>query len=426
MATAILAEDERPKPVTTVINHTVLKLKLDLDEEQVQTLERIGELCRVGRNAGLENWLLRQRGLPESDRQRNRLNRRTYEPKPGKPPREDAGKTESTKIYHAVLEAVPQLGTTQASMLAMAIGSSLSARVDWRREGAVTQVDGKIKRRRRKDDILTYLDRPPFFSKLEIPLHNRHTRVHFTDHLTITVHRPTRDIMDLILPISIRKMPPGKQAILRRIADGRMKLQDSKLVQKEDGWFWHVPASFEYELRSDLQAHLWPVIGTDRSGRRTDRPFRFDWPAADNTEAGSWFIGDGSYLLAQTKRLIELRKAIGWRYRQRMGAGHGRKKIDAAVRRRRQQEKNMRNEVRRRAIADIVRQCVRSNVGVLIYHEPSLPVREHCWFKAVGLDWDWTRFGADLANAAAGQRIQVVVEMLRMRDLPRDGEAEAG
>lgn len=387
---------------------SITVLKLRVTDATDAALSEIAKLCRVGRNAGLEDWLLRQRGKPESTAQSTR---KCKSAKGG-----DAPKSESTKIYHAIRSAVPTLGTTQASMLASAIASNLGAKLDWR---AGSGENGK--RPRRRDAILSYDHRPPFFCGGEIPLHNAHTRLTWTDGaLTITIHRPSSDVQDLVVAISLRDLPPGKQKLLHELADKTRKLADSKLVDKDGKWYWHLPLVFESVVRSDVEATLYPTIGAEKNGRQTDRPFRLELPGR------TWSVGDGRYLLVQTERLITLRKMIGKRYRDRMGAGHGQKKIDVAVSKRRKAEWDVRTEVRRRAIADVVRQCMRAKCGVLIYREPSLPLRDRCWFKAVGVDWDWTRFGSDLANTAARQGIEVRVHQWKWKDaIPTKETADA-
>jgi len=378
---------------------TVLRLKL----ESCDGLEQLGEMCRVGRCAAVENWLLRQRGLPETAEQSTRLCRR-------KTDREDQPKSESTKLYHAIRAVVPTLGTTQASMIARAVWSNLGAKVDWRR-----QLDaGKVLRRR--DDILSYFARPPFFSGDEIPLHNAHTSLSYGDTVKLLVNRPSSDIAELRLNISLRGLPTGKKRLLLELSTGRRKLRDSTLVRRSKGWYWHVPVRFEVAILSEECASLVPVISSDVDVR----PFKLILPDIDRP----WCIGDGRYLLAQVTRLIGIRKAIGWRYRHRVGSGHGRRKIDVAVRKRRQQQRNIVDEVRRRAIADVVRQCVRHHCGVLHYREPSLPLRKKCWFEAVGIDWDWTRFGADLKNSAARKGVEVRKKQLQWKEAMGGQEAE--
>lgn len=383
-------------------------LKLNLEDGVDATLRPIGLACRMARNAGTEDWLLRQRGLPESDRQAKSLIAR-------KDKAVDAPKSESTKIYHAMRAAVPALGSLYVAVLSQSVSSYLGARVDWRRSD---KEDGKP--RRRREAILEYEDRPPFFTTLEIPLPNTRARVVFGDRLTIVVAQPMEGVPTLRLEVSLRDLPPGKQRLMREVATGQRDLPDSKLVEKDGKWFWHVPLTFETEVRSENVAELWPTLNSAKDGKQSDRPFRLELPGRTRP----WFVGDGRYLVAQTARLIAIRKQVGWRYQQRMGAGHGRQKIDAAVRRRRTQERNMRTEVLRRAIADVVRQCVRENCGRLIYHEPSLPLREKCWFAAMGLEWNWTKFAADLKNAAARQGIEVEKKQWKIKEALPNGKTK--
>jgi hypothetical protein len=169
-------------------------------------------------------------------------------------------------VVDAICEAVPELGTTQASMIAEAINSHLGAKVDWRR-------NSDDKKKRRRDAILSYEDRPPFFTSLEIPLHNTHTKVTFGDRLTIAVNRPMADMKRLVLDVSLRGMPRGKQRLLREIADGKRKLASSRLVERDGEWYWHVPFTFESSVRSDRIAELWPVTDAKKDGKQHDRPF---------------------------------------------------------------------------------------------------------------------------------------------------------
>ena len=376
---------------------TVLKLKLT---DAPPILQAVAHQCRLAWNGATEDWLLRARGVKKESKSQSRPS-----PKTGKNG-EQKPLVESSKLYQAARAVAPELGSTPASMLASQLHSHLGAKVDWRR--GKTE-DGK--RPRRRDEILAYNERPPFRTTDEIPLHNRTVKVSCADTLSISVSGLGCGVEGpLTLDLSLREISPGHQLILRDLAAKTRKLADSKLVENDGDWFWHVPVMFETEPRSEIEAMLVPKIGDDGE-RQSDRPFELHLPNGRN-----WYVGDGRYLLAQVQRLVGLRKQIGWRYRQRMGAGHGRKKVDEAVRRRRAQQQNVVAEVRRRAIADIVRQCVRQNVGTLFYREPSLPLRKKCWFDVSGVEWDWTRFGGDLKNAAARQGIVVVVKQLGWKE----------
>jgi len=381
---------------------TVLKLKLDISDDVRQQLESVASHCRHARNAAVEDWLLRMRGKPETAKQSTRLCKHAKHE--GKP------KSESTKLYHAITAAVPELGTTNASMLASAISSHLSAKVDWRRGKSP---DGTTPKR--KDAILAYEDRVPFFTGDCIPVRSKDSTLAVSDgQWSLTVRRPLRDLDYLAGDIASRGLSPGIKKILAAVATGERKFADSQILLTSKGWMWHLPVQFEADqLDATTEAHLWPVIGAEKNGRQADRPFAIHLP----NQQRPWYAGDGRYLLAQTQRLIGLKKQIGWRYRQRMGAGHGRQKIDAAVRRRSKQLDNIRAEVRRRAIADIVSQCVRAKCGKLVYHEPTNPAKDRLWFAAMQLDWDWTRFGVDLKNAAARKGVEVVIQKLKIKEV---------
>jgi len=383
-------------------SRTVLKLKVKVDDEQSALLLRVAQDCRRGRNVGLEDWLLRQRGMPESDKQS----------RPGKPDKNGNPRSlsESTKIYHALRSETPSLNSQIHSTLAAQVNSNLSAKLDWRDRIASEEA----KSFKRKDAILSYEARPPFFTQLEVPVPNKITSFRFDQVPVLRFWWGAKGESPVSLELSTRRLSTGYKTILHLLAAGDKKLADSRLVYRDDEWFWHLPVEFETEVRSDVEATLKPTldIKVDDRGKQKDRPFRLDLPGRDRP----WYIGDGRYLYSQARRLVKLSKEIGWRYRQRLGTGHGRKKVDKARRRRLKRLRDIVAEVRRRAIADVVRQCVRHEVGKLNYYEPTLPLRRQCWFDQNGIDWDWTRFFTDLKNAAARQGIKVVRVKYKMKD----------
>lgn len=384
---------------------TVLKLKLR--PHSSDALNYLGETCRRGRNAASVDWLMRQHGKAETDRQKLRHKKMSEKERAAVVARggdpDNMPKSETSKMYAAILDAVPELSGTMASALANAVNALLSANVDWRR-GL-----GEGKRPKRRDAIMSMEDRPPWFTSLEIPAMSRSMTIKVGSELKLVLSPTLRDT-SIEVEILQGSLPPRIKKVICELASGERKLADSKLVRKDDDWYLHIPVTYETEVSSDIEATLSPTIGSDRSRKQLDRPFLLALPSRQRG------IGDGDFLLRQTLRLVGLRKDIGWRYRQRCGAGHGRKKVDAAVRRRREQERNIRTEVRRRMIADVVRSCVRDGVGKLTYKEPSLPLRKKCWFSAVGLEWDWTRFANDLKNACARQGIEVTVKQWKWKD----------
>lgn len=355
---------------------TVLKFKVVSDTEW---LVELAKLCRRGRNAGAINWLLRKHGLPES------VNQSTRKIKQSRKGKELSGeKSESTKIYHAVRDGAPGLPGDICSTISSEIAKHLAAKVDWRRRGK----DGKL--RRRADEIMDYEARSPFFTQLQVPVRSNTSSLRLTDKFVLVAFG--RDV-----ELSLRKVTAGMKSLVQRVIAGDLKYCDGKILERHGEWFFHLVIVEERDsLASDRSATLAPISG-DESLQR-DNFFRLSFP-----DGGSWHIGDGRYYLHAHRRLIGLRKQIGWLYRSRNGAGHGRKKYDAAVSRRNQQLANIRNEVMRRAIADTVRQCQRRNCGAITYRDPTGPAKDACWFARRGVDWNWTRFVADLKTRALDQ-----------------------
>jgi hypothetical protein len=120
--------------------------------------------------------------------------------------------------------------------------------------------------------------------------------------------------------------------------------------------------------------------------------------------------------VAQYARLVGLMKMVGYRYRIGSAKGHGRNKVDAAVHKRRQQLRCIVDEVRTKLVRDIIRQCERHQIGSLIYHEPTLPLRSRCWCEKKGVEWDWTHFKSDLRNACSKAGIVLDVKKFSAKE----------
>jgi hypothetical protein len=378
-----------------------IMLKLKLVDPPCELLEHVADLCRRGTNAAVEDWLLRERGKPPSEKQQ-------------RPGRKGKGLHPSTKLYHAVTAAVPTLSADIATCLANKLWSNLNAKLDWRRR------DGKP--RKRMDAILDYEDRPPWNTSDMIPAPNKNVTIQFGDELRLTLRNVMRGEAPLCMDISLKGMPTGKKRIIRECMDGERKLSDSQIVKKQlrngsTAWFFYFCTAQESEpLDDSVSVTLTPLVNGAAS--KTDRPFRVIFPSG-----GYWNVGDGRYLWAQTKRLDGLAKHVGYRYRNGNGPGHGRKKVDKAVRRRRGQLRNIRDEFRRRCITDIIRQCERQKAGTIVYREPTLPVRTKTWFAAAELEFDWTRFLGDLKNSAARRGITVEKKALKMAEVKDEADA---
>lgn len=386
---------------------TLLKLKLQLTGEQSAELSRIAELCRIGRNAGGIDWLLRQHGKPESRKQSERICKHA---KHG-----DKPKSESSKIYHAVRAASPGLTGTIHSMIANQINSYLAGKLDWR-EGKTE--DGK--RPRRSNAILANNARPPFFTAIEIPVRAVDATFRFGD--TADLICKLTACVETSVRIKTASLSGGQKRILHQLSAGERKLADSRILLKDNEWYWYVPFIFDQpKILTERQAELSPVLNLTDKDIRMERPYSLSLPDLKRP----WGIGDGRYLIAQTRRIETLKKMIGYRYRNHEGKGHGRKQVDERKSRCSRHLANIVDEVRRRMIADVVRQCERNGCGTVLYHEPSLPLREKSWFAANGLDWDWTKFAANLKNSLARRGIALIVKTLKWKDATGNGQDAA-
>lgn len=384
-------------------------LKLKIDPEHYEYLDQVAVLCRRARNAALEDWLLRQRGKPPSEKQSRPPTPRRKKQADGSYEMTAASEmTESTKIYHAVTAAEPSLDTQVASMMAQSIWTHLSAKVDWRRG----KDDETGRKKRRRDAILEYEDRPPFFSGWEIPIRSANTNLKYGPWSGASVLLLRGDRRDI--RIITDKLPPAIRSLLLDILEGKAKLLDSRLVKKNESWYWFLPVQVlnPASVVPDRVMTLMPVFPQREEPREIDRPFVLEAP-----DGGRRHVGDGRYYLAQMERLWAILKMIGWRYRQRCGTGHGRAKYDRYVSLRRRQMRDVTDEVRRRMIVRIVDYMEQHACGTLLYREPSLPLRNRCWFAQRGLDWDWTRFESDLENALARKGMVLDKKMLKLADV---------
>lgn len=391
---------------TSSDSEKIVQVESSSDSENASTqadiLEDLANLMRQARNAAAEDWLLRQRGKPESDRQCKHFVKGKYIDDPTKKP-----KNEATKLYHAIVERFPQIGTKNVPMLAAQINTYLNAKVDWRTKTK----DEKGKQRKRSDAILSYEDRIPCFTAMEIPVHNEQCDLTMGDELTLKIKRVTRDVEYVQVKLSLRRIGPAIKTILHELTRKERKLSDSKILKTSKGWFWYLPVGFEQSACDpEKEITLKPIVPENDGD--PERPF------VVSSGSHKRNIGDGRYLRRQTLRIESAIKQVGYRYKQqRKGAGHGRKKIDQSLSRRRRTLSNCVDECRRRMILDAVNYARRNEAGTVIYRKPSGPVKEKCWFDVNGLTWDWTRFESDLKNSLAKHGIQLKTKDLKMKEV---------
>lgn len=400
---------EKRKPDGTLTFRTVLKLKLQVGDEQRVELARMAELCRRGRNAGSVNWLMRQHGFPLSERQikRHRAPSAKELERLQKRGGDLAAKSESTYIYHAVAEVTAGLTATVRSMLAAQVASYLSGKLDWR-EGKTE--DGK--RPRRRDAINKGDARPPYYTATEIPIRAAEATFRYSDDASLTFRVLASGATTVSL--STRQFSSGQRTLLKELSAKQRKLTDSKLLLKNDNWYWYLTLEFDApviqsERTAELRVRMPP--GEAWQGRR-EHPCDLTLPGRDRP----WGCGLGEWYVDFIARLETRRKRIGERYRHRAGTGHGRDKWDTISHRLGASRQRATDEFRRQLIVEIVDHAERAGCGTVLYHEPSLPLREKCWFAMRGVEWDYTRFVMDLENALARRGIRLTTTILKLKN----------
>lgn len=372
-------------------NVTAYRFKID---EPPESLKAIAERLRLARNVASMDWMMRQAGLPLHGKQ-------------------NPDRCESTNIYHSIKEHDIGIDSQVASMLAASINSFVSGKLDWRENES-----GKAKR---SDAIKAGNARPPYFTAIEIPVHNKISKLTLEDCYRLSI-RPIVNEQPISLKIATSKLPRRLRLVLASILSGEQRMPCGTLHYRDKGskpaWYWNISISSEVEpLDSDVEVEVWPTLDGDGE-RSVDRPFTCVLPGGRK-----WAVGDGRFFLSQVERLEGAIKSIGHAYRnRRTGAGHGRAKYDANKSRFRAQLANVTAEVRRKCIVDIIDQCKRNNAGTLVYREPTNPAKDKVWFKIKGVEWDWTRFGTDLKNSAARAGIKLKFKKLKIAEIQKIAE----
>jgi hypothetical protein len=199
---------------------------------------------------------------------------------------------------------------------------------------------------------------------------------------------------------------------LRELADGKRRLADSAICQKDGKWY----ARLCYEIPTDGTGlpidhviTLWPGGPDDK------RPFRLTWKDAEGRE-GQWDLGDGLPLVAEYRRLIARRRAIKYRSRDGCGRGHGKGRFYNTIRPITRATRDMFERFRKQTIARLVQRAITAECGSLLYREPTKPVRAKTWFAAKDVPFPWCEFERQLAFKTEQKGLEYRVERLRMAE----------
>lgn len=183
----------------------------------------------------------------------------------------------------------------------------------------------------------------------------------------------------------------GNRQILRRIVDqgDTLVCGDSRLSFKDGNWFLRLtykdlakPKEVVTLGDDDPVVELWPNRHQDNN------PFLILLP-----DGRRRFAGFGKLYQQQTERLEQRRAVLQTLYRHELaGSGHGRGRYYAKVKPLTRGRNCLEDRIAKQVIADTVKAVRQSNAVGVVYREPTMPLRNWCWYGRRSLPWAWSEF----------------------------------
>ena len=365
-------------------------------------LEQTRRDCCRARNAAVTHWLLWRRQNPtwepggdytpparkirRSAKRKREQNERAKERKdPAYAPREFL----SRELYGVAIEAVPTLNTSVASSCKEEVIVRLKAKTPYNHDGDAEWV---------WQAILDAEVSLPTWRGGRIPCPRSVMRLEYTDdHCTLRFPLLSKKsgyrILSPTVNLDVADLTRGKRRILRKLATGEMRLADSQIVEAKGKWYaqlcYQVPVN-AVDLPKDRVLILRPALPDD------PRPFTCEWMDEEGHQR-HWDMGNGKPLVAEHRRVIARRRAIRHRYSDGCGSGHGRQRWAKSIKPMSRYVVDMCSRFQKQTVADIIKLAIRERCGTILYREPTMPVREHCWFAKHDVPMDWVAFEARLA-----------------------------
>lgn len=238
-----------------------------------------------------------------------------------------------------------------------------------------------------------------------------------------------------VVRINTRYLAEGMKRVLRNIISGQWKFSDSSLhldqvrpnsrrarKGQKDRWFLHLcyeQVAEESKLDPNREAYL------TLNAKEASDPFEVGISAGtaryyeqeNRPVPKPWQVGDGQMLKRQFERLERIREE--WRYRHRVrGQGrrsHGHAREYRDLRQNVRMGQNVARDAVLKTVAEIVRYCVRHNLGTLDFRLPNLGQRNWTWYAVNNVPMNWTTFADRLKHECWEKGVR-----LRMKDEPAE------
>ncbi len=209
-----------------------------------------------------------------------------------------------------------------------------------------------------------------------------------------------------VVRINTRFLPEGMKEVVKRVIAGEWSFSDSSIHFDEvrpnskrakkghkSRWVLHLcynqPGE---ESRLDKNREGYLVLNPPEALN----PFEVGIAPGTQgeVEKKSWQCGFGQAIKKQFARIEARRESMRFRHRVR-GSGrrsHGHQREYRDVKEVIQKSANVARDCTLKTVVDIVRYCVRNNLGTLNFTPPSLGYRPTCWFPKNNVPMNWTLF----------------------------------
>lgn len=395
--------------------------------------------CCLARNAAVLHWYVWRREHPDwkpggaYDPPAAKIQRK---PKPDAKPAKDSPVGPrlflSRELYAVACEAAPRLAASIVSGCVQDVLQWLKARMPYNHDGGAQY---------RWQAVLAHEINLPTWRCGQIPVPARASSLGYlgrssrpmrsvdavcNDHAALAAPLLSkasgyRELSPAVL-VEVKDLSAGRKRILRRLAAGELKLCDFSLYERKPGK-WVAQLVYPVErtacgLPADRVMELRPGLPGDRF------PFTLSWTGEDG-QSRRWGVGLGKPLVAEYRRVVARRRAI--RAKQAGGKGHGKGRFYRSIRPLARAVKDQQDRFVKMLAEDVLKAAVREGCGLVVYREPSLPIRERSWFAAADVPFDWTALGAYLAHKLRVRGgLEFDVQRIRMAEWkPKDKASDA-
>lgn len=384
----------------------ILEVKLGRPYEMPEhTLRRLlGQArrdCCMARNAAITHWLLWRRQHPDwkpggpYDAPPRKINRKPKEPTPdAKAPKDPPYAPReflSRELYGVAVKAAPALNTSVCSSCVQEVGARLKAKTPYNHDGDARFV---------WEAILSSEVSLPSWRSGRIPAPRAVMQLLYTnDQCSLRFPLLSKMSGYKLLSPTVRlhasDLKTGNRRILRRLVSGDLRLADSQIVERKGVWYaqlcYGVPV-MACGMPTARVLTLCPSLPDDR------RPFVAIWTTeGDDPHEVRWGVGNGVPLVSEYRRVVARRRALRDRYSDGCGSGHGRKRWYKTIKPMSRYVVDMCSRFTKQTVADIIALAIRERCGSIMYREPTMPVRENCWFAKKDVPMDWVALEQRLA-----------------------------